>query len=160
MTPEHLLDAIAEDIRAMFAGSRYKNSLGMERAVRVYSQDTPIRDGDDETVDATAPPEPYVVVRMNGGKVEAEGEPMQVQITFVACVCDDAKDRQGFRDALHFIWMIYQRYARNGVVAQKFLIRHPIEWALPETDTHPYYYAGLSMAAEAPAMTMKENPYT
>lgn len=160
MTPEFLLDGIAGDLRDLFDGHTYQNSLGAKQQVRVYTQDTPIRDGDDEAIDTDAPPEPYVVIRMNGGKVDAEGAGMTVNLTFISCVCDDAKDRQGYRDALHLLWMIYQRYTRDGVVAKKFLLRHPIEWALPENDLHPYYYAGLSMTAEAPAMRTKENPYT
>ena len=70
MTQEFLQDAMVADLKELFSHERLKNSLGVEREIQIYPQDVPIRRGDDEAIDKEAPPEPYVVVRLRGGKTE------------------------------------------------------------------------------------------
>lgn len=158
MTQEFLQDAIVADLRELFAEYRLKNSMGVERAVSVYAQDTPIRQGDDEAMDREAPPEPYVVVRTAAGSVGDETAPLVVEIILAVCVCDYDQERQGHRDALHIINEIYRHYAANGTVGKRFTLRYPIRWATGDDDKHPYYYAAMALNFEAPAV-VKEVPY-
>ena len=46
MTQEFLQDAVVEDLQDLFKDYRLKNSLGVERAINIFSYDTPIREGD------------------------------------------------------------------------------------------------------------------
>ena len=99
MTQEFLQDAVVEDLQDLFKDYRLKNSLGVERAINIFSYDTPIREGDDEAADREAPPEPYIVVRIPGGNIQDETAPHVVEVILIACVCDRDKNRQGYRDA-------------------------------------------------------------
>ena len=87
MTQEFLQDAVVADLEQLFRGENLKNSAGVERRIRVYPQDLPIRAGADiepepEPVEEDAPedqpteetepedvPEPYVIVRVPGGEL-------------------------------------------------------------------------------------------
>lgn len=156
MTQEFLLDAVVEDLREFFKDYHLTNSLGVERVINVFPQDTPIREGDDESVDQEAPPEPYIIVRLVNGAIQDETAPHVVEVVLVACVCDRDPNRQGFRDALHIINAVWQHYITRRVVGGRYVVQYPFKWAVPDDDHHPYYYAGMSMTFEAPAVTMEE----
>ncbi len=159
MTQEFLQDAVVEDLESLFQHHRLTNSLGVERAVKVYPHDTPIRQGDDEAQDPEAPPEPYVIVRTMGGSIQDESSPQVVEIVLVICVYDRDPARQGYRDALHIVNEVYRHYASNGVVGKRYVLQYPIRWATPDDDSHPYYFAAMALNFEAPAVT-KEVPET
>lgn len=159
MTQEFLQDAVVEDLKSLFSHYRLINSLGVEREIKVYPHDTPIRQGDDEAQDKEAPPEPYVVVRTMGGNIQDESGPHVVEIVLVIGVYDRDPNRQGYRDALHIVNEIYQHYAANGIVGRRYSLQYPIKWVTPDDDNHPYYFAAMALNFEAPAVS-KEVPET
>ena len=169
MTQEFLQDALVADLAQLFEGETLRNSTGMERHIRVYSQDVPIRAGadiekplEDWEVPEFEPedvPEPYVIVRLPGGEQPAQDQHQIVQVVLVVCVYDPAPDRQGIRDALHIVNTIMHHYGSNGVVGKRYMVQYPIKWVTQEEDTHPYYFAGMALTFEAPAI-FKEVPET
>ena len=171
MTQIFLQDAVVDDLEELFKDYRLTNSLGVEREVRVFRQDTPIREGEDveddlveDTENAAAAedpnvPEPYIIVRLASGEVPAQDENQTVAIVLVVCVCDPDRNRQGYRDALHIVNTILDHYGSDGVVGKKFQVQYPIRWTPGEEDTHPYYFAAVALNFEAPAI-FKEVPET
>ena len=181
MTQEFLQDAMVADLEQLFEGETLKNSAGVERKIRVFPQDLPIRAGADiepepepveEDMEAeqlegkntaeTEPedvPEPYVIVRIPGGELPDQDTPQQVEAILVVCVCDPDPNRQGFRDALHIVNKILTHYGKNGIVGQRHEVQYPIKWVTQEEDTHPYYFAGMALKLAAPAI-FKEVPET
>lgn len=158
MTQESLLDALAEDLAALFQRRRLKSSSGAERPVRVYPQDLPFREGPDET-EADEPPEPYILVRLPSGELPDQDAPHRLDALLVICVQDPSPDRQGYRDALHIVNTILHRYGGNGVVGGRWVLQYPIKWLLQDEDTHPYYFAAMALSFEGPAI-YKEVPET
>lgn len=177
MTQEFLQDAVVADLEQLFRGENLKNSAGVERRIRVYPQDLPIRAGADiepepEPVEEDAPedqpteetepedvPEPYVIVRVPGGELPDQDARQQVEVILVVCVCDPDPGRQGFRDALHIVNTIMTHYGKNGIVGRRYEVQYPIKWVTQEEDTHPYYFAGMALKLAAPAI-FKEVPET
>lgn len=159
MTQEFLQDAVVEDLEDLFGDLRLVNSLGVERAVRVFAQDLPIREGDDEETDPEAPPEPYVLVRLKEGSLPGNGEALTASMVLIICVHDRDPGRQGYRDALHIVNEILLHYGECDVVGGRYQVQYPIKWATQEDDTHPYYFAAMALDFEAPAI-FKEVPET
>ena len=179
MTQEFLQDAVVADLEQLFRGETLKNSAGVERRIRVYPQDLPIRAGadiepepveedleaeqlEDQTTEETEPedvPEPYVIVRVPGGELPDQDARQQVEVILVVCVCDPDPGRQGFRDALHIVNTIMTHYGKNGIVGRRYEVQYPIKWVTQEEDTHPYYFAGMALKLAAPAI-FKEVPET
>lgn len=179
MTQEFLQDAVVADLEQLFRGETLKNSAGVERRIRVYPQDLPIRAGadiepepveedleaeqlEDQTTEETEPedvPEPYVIVRVPGGELPDQDTRQQVEIVLVVCVCDPDPGRQGFRDALHIVNTILTHYGKNGIVGRRYEVQYPIKWVTQEEDTHPYYFAGMALKLATPAI-FKEVPET
>lgn len=150
MTQEFLQDAMVADLKELFAHERLKSSLGVEREIQIYPQDVPIRESDDEAQDKKAPPEPYVVVRLRGGKTESDDDPQIIDAVLVACVYDPDPGRQGYRDALHIINKIYHHYSACAVIGNRWEVLYPMEWTTQEEDTHPYYFTAMSLRIQAP----------
>lgn len=181
MTQEFLQDAVVADLEQLFKGETLKNSAGVEREIRVFPQDLPIRAGADiepepdpveEDLEAeqledknTAEiepedvPEPYVIVRIPGGELPDQDTRQQVEVILVVCVQDPDPGRQGFRDALHIVNTILTHYGENGIVGRRYEVQYPIKWVTQEEDTHPYYFAGMALKLAAPAI-FKEVPET
>lgn len=181
MTQEFLQDAVVADLEQLFKGETLKNSAGVEREIRVFPQDLPIRAGADiepepdpveedleaeQLEDKTAAeteledvPEPYVIVRIPGGELPDQDTRQQVEAILVVCVCDPDPGRQGFRDALHIVNTILTHYGENGIVGRRYEVQYPIKWVTQEEDTHPYYFAGMALTFAAPAI-FKEVPET
>lgn len=159
MTQENLLDAVVEDLKRLFQPYKLANSLGVERAVNVYPQDLPYRTGDDEGTDPEAVPEPYILVRIPSGELPQADSCQTVDVTLVICVYDPDTNRQGYRDALHIVNTILTRYGADGVVGKRYAVQYPIRWVTQEEETHPYYYAGVALTFDAPAI-FKEVPET
>lgn len=157
MTQEFLQDAMVADLKELFAHERLKSSLGVEREIQIYPQDVPIRESDDEAQDKEAPPEPYVVVRLRGGKTESDDDQQIIDAVLVACVYDPDPGRQGYRDALHIINKIYHHYSACAVIGNRWEVLYPMEWTTQEEDTHPYYFTAMSLRIQAPAVH-KEAP--
>lgn len=182
MTQEFLLDAVVADLEQLFKGETLKNSAGVEREIRVFPQDLPIRAGADiepepepvekdleaEQLEDQAPaeetkpedvPEPYVIVRIPGGELPDQDTRQQVEAILVVCVCDPDPGRQGFRDALHIVNKILTHYGENSIVGRRYEVQYPIKWVTQEEDTHPYYFAAMTLTLAAPAI-FKEVPET
>ena len=173
MTQEFLQDAVVADLEQLFKGETLKNSAGVERRIQVFPQDLPIRAGadlepeldpeEDPDLEPEQPPEdvpePYVIVRIPGGELPNQDTRQQVELVLVVCVYDPDPNRQGFRDALHIVNTILTHYGRNGIVGRRYEVQYPIQWVVPEEDTHPYYFAGMALKLAAPAI-FKEVPET
>ena len=173
MTQEFLQDALVADLEQLFKGETLKNSTGVERRIQIFPQDLPIRAGadlepeldpeEDPDLEPEQPPEdvpePYVIVRIPGGELPNQDTRQQVELVLVICVYDPDPNRQGFRDALHIVNTILTHYGRNGIVGRRYEVQYPIQWVVPEEDTHPYYFAGMALKLAAPAI-FKEVPET
>lgn len=158
MTQESLLDALVEDLEKLFSTYTLTNSMGAEREVNVFSQDLPYREDDDET-DPTVVPEPYIIVRLPSGELPGQDANQTIRAVLVICVCDPDTKRQGYRDALHIVNRILTHYGASGVVGKRYVVQYPIQWVTQEEETHPYYYAGMALTFDAPAI-FKEVPET
>lgn len=157
MTQENLQDALVEDLKKLFSTYTLTNSLGDEQTVNVFSQDLPYRE-DDET-DQAVVPEPYIIVRLPSGELPDQDANQTIRAVLVICVYDPDTKRQGYRDALHIVNRILTHYGANGVAGKRYVVQYPIQWVTQEEETHPYYYAGMALTFEAPAI-FKEVPET
>ena len=160
MTPDNLQAALVEDLAQLFDGETFASSAGEARPLRVYAQEVPPMEGWDETDRQQEAPEPYLIVRLLEGSIADPDSPQTVSVVLVICLYDAGDQRQGHRDVLHVIARIVERYGENRVVRPSagltggapFTAQYPIKWALQEDDTRPYYFGGVSLNFEAPAI--------
>ena len=156
-TLSDLEECLSAEFAAIFSQRAFANSLGHRVPLNTFVHSLPIKQGSDEEPADADLPEPYIVSEITGGKRAAEDDPHVASVAVVICVCDDSTARQGHKDALAIIHRILERFEKNPCLAGKFVLQHPLEWSLSDEDTYPYYYGGLLMNFEVPAIE-KEDP--
>lgn len=155
MASQFLQDALKEALEALFRGYRIPNSMGEARDVHVYCQGLPVRQGEDDLEDPALLPEPYIIVRTEGGNAEPD-KPMETDVLLVLCVSDDGLDRQGHRDVLRMIQTIVKRFCEDPIVGRRWELKSPIDWTSQDEDTHPYYFGAVRMEFEMTPIYRKE----
>ena len=74
-------------------------------------------------------------------------------------VIDRDFNNQGHKDVLNIIQKIYERFAKNAILAQKYECVMPIEWALQDEESFPYFFGGMALNFETIPIR-REDPYT
>lgn len=157
MTPAQLQDELVAALESVFGDDDHlKTSNGEFRAPRIYKQDLPTPESnDDEDTDGDEFA-PYIIVRLGDGTFEDWGEALKVNVIFIICTYDPTPDRQGTRDVMSIISRIYRRFASHPH-AGNFTCELPIEWALQnEVETHPYYFGGVEITFKCPGVLIED----
>ncbi|MCL2563602.1 MAG: hypothetical protein FWE08_06165 [Oscillospiraceae bacterium] len=157
MTPTFLLEDMKAELERLFAGHRLRNSLGDEKPIAVHIQDLPIREGPDrdgyadmdvsreQFGEEPKPPEPYILLRAKTGKIEDAEADHHVSVVILMCVADKETERNGHVDVLHLIHRVYERFAKNPVLNDKYIMNYPVDWSTVDEDTYPYYFGGMTL---------------
>ena len=156
-TPFDLQDALCAEINKLFRGFPLKDASGAPTQLKVYAQDLPETETDDE--DGTDPA-PYCIVKLVDGT--AGGGNNTVRVVLVFCVRDAARDRQGHRDILTLLHRVYERFAKNPYLGN-FVFpadeQSAFEWAIQDEDTYPYNIGACKLTFACPII-QKEDPLT
>ena len=104
---------------------------------------------------------PYIIVALNEGSIENESSAQEVSVLLYIGVYDNAENVNGHKDIINIIEKIYERFAKNPVLAKRYVFKYPMTWALQDekedVDTYPYFFGGIEMKFETYAM-VKEDP--
>lgn len=156
-TPFDLQDALCAEINKLFRDFPLKDASGARTQLKVYAQDLPETETDDE--DGTDPA-PYCIVKLVDGT--AGGDTNIVRVVLVFCVRDAARDRQGHRDILTLIFRVYERFAKYPYL-ENFVFpvddNAAFEWAIQDEDTYPYNVGACKLSFHCPTV-QKEDPLT
>lgn len=151
-TPQLCHDALVEMLEELFEGKKYSGQEG-QKPLRIFKQDLPIPEDDDEDVDTNMACAPYIVVQMTEGVIRDDNNPQTVEFSLVICTYDTGMNRQGFWDVSNIKEDIVQRVCSAPYFGGAFTILKPVAWALQQDDTHPYYFGAVTLLCTAPAMT-------
>lgn len=151
-TPQLCQDAMIEMLQELFAGKKYNGQEG-RKALKIYKQDLPIPEDNDEDVDTDKASAPYIVVRMAGGEIKNDNSTQVVEFSIVICAYDEGIKREGYQDVANIKEDIVQRACTAPYFGGAFTILKPIVWAMQQDDTTPYYFGAVSLNCTAPAMT-------
>lgn len=162
MTISNLQDAFVEELQDLFSERKYKKpySENEERvALKVYSQALPksFRLEDEE------PPElslaPYIIVELDEGNSGNTDKAEQVKMRLIICIYDDEENNQGHKDVMEIIEQVKNRFLINPLLKNQYRYNEDegIQWALPDDDTHPYFFGGLDITFEAPTVRKEDD---
>jgi len=175
MIPEFLQDNLIKEIQDIFQGQTFKvPGTDERRELNVYKQEIPFLDAidteqyteeqlenglvDEETLNNAFP---YVLVCVSGGTVPMYDQSISssVNCDLVIGVFDDEHNKQGYRDAMHIINGIVERFAKNPILAKHYVIEEGVEWGLQnyDSDTYPYYFGAVSLPFSIPAPKMESD---
>lgn len=151
-TPQLCQDAMIEMLKELFEGKKYNGQTG-RKPLKIYKQDLPVPEENDEDVDTDAAAAPYIVVQMVGGNILDDDSPQEVEFSLIVCAYDTGTQREGFQDVANIKEDIIQRVCSMPYFGGAFTIKKPITWAMQTEDSHPYYFGVCSLKCTAPAMT-------
>lgn len=141
MTPLELQDELVTEMEVIFKDHVYKTPKGERVPIRVFPQNIPVSETDDEEE-----PIPNITVKLHSGKDDGTRDSFNtISIVIVIGIWDDALDAQGYRDVMNIIQKIYERFHKNPDLNHKAAYKGDFNWILPEEGSYPYYYGACSM---------------
>ena len=141
MTPLDLQDELVEELKRLFSDYLYKKSPGERVAIKVFPQNIPVNETDDEE-----DPIPYIIVRLHKGKDDGTRDSNNtVKLVVIIGLWDDALDAQGHRDVSNIIQKIYHRFQTNPNLNGKAVYSGEFEWELQEDNYYPYSFGACSL---------------
>ncbi|CAJ1003881.1 hypothetical protein [Brevibacillus aydinogluensis] len=152
-TPYLLQKALAEEVRALFSDTRFKNTKGEEVALRVYEQFLPGQLSD-EDIDHF----PYAIVRVQEGSISALSEPETCNVLIFFGFWNNSLDFQGYKDVLNAITRLKIHLFSKRILDSRYRITYPFDWAIDEEEkNHPYYFGGVQTTWELPQVQQEVN---
>lgn len=172
MIATFLQDDLAADLAETFKHFRLKNPQGETASLNIFKQSLPIPTAKDipDTVtdedleegiynaEAEEDPYPYIIVRVEQGTIENIDQEQAVIVNLIIGVIDRDYKNQGHKDVLNIIQKIYERFAKNAILAKKYECVMPIEWALQDEESYPYFFGGMALKFETIPIR-REDPY-
>lgn len=153
MTATLLQEALVKEIGAIFSGELFKDSAGEYGKMKIFEQNLPIREDED------APdPIPYIIVRLETGTTKSGVDPQEVLVTLLIGYFDDSTENRGHKGVLGIIQKIHERFEKEPMLAHQFMFQDPLDWALQDEESFPYYFGAISMTFQTAAIR-KEDKY-
>ena len=156
-----LQDDLIEELQDLFRNEKFKNesydptdeTSQKYVPIRMFSQDLPIESSREDDEDNHFP---YLIVKLDSGKMPDETSAHEVKVVILIGIFDDSNNNQGHRDVLHIINMIYERFAKKPMLKHQYVAKMPFEWALQDENVHPYFFGGIEMSFDIPAVRRED----
>ena len=173
MIATFLQDDLAADLADIFKHFRLKNPQGETVGLNIFKQSLPIPTAKDipDTVtdeeleegkynaEAEEDPYPYIIVRVEQGTIDKIDQEQAVIVNLIIGVIDRDHNNQGHKDVLNIIQKVYERFAKNAILAAKYECVMPITWALQDEESFPYFFGGMALTFETIPIR-REDPFT
>ena len=93
-------------------------------------------------------PYPFCIVKAESGGIFCGGQ--VVSIMLILAVFNDDERNQGQHELLNTIHKIAERFIRNPVLKDKYMLdqENGIKWILDDEDRYPYFVGGMTMKWE------------
>ncbi len=154
MTPLILQDAIKADLETLFMHRRFRAPSGDPTPIHVFRQHVPkLQSENDED------PYPYIIVRLDSGGSDAMAAPHKVAVLLLIGVYYDFTDNTGDDVVLEIIETIQHHYAESPGLNGMFRCVPPFAWTLQDEESFPYFFGGINLTWEIPAIRTKVSDY-
>ena len=124
--------------------------------VTVYKQQLPLIKSSEDDADSFFP---YAVVEVFYGATEGADEPWEVDTEIQVAVHDEDEANQGHEHIAVMCQRIIDRFCAEPLLAEKYYALPKVEWAIPEEDTHPYFFGLIRLAFQVPKIGRRMTDY-
>ena len=154
MTPLMLQDELVEEMKRLFSDYLYKNSLGERVQIKIFAQDIPVKETDDDE-----DPIPYIIVRLKSGSdLGTRDSNNTVDLLIIGGIWDGGLDSQGHRDLMNIFQKVYERFQTNPNLNNKAVYSGNFNWALQDDNYYPYSFGACSLSFNIAAIR-REDPF-
>lgn len=139
-----------------------------DQGLYIFDFEFPTDFGNDEDVDTVAAAAPFILVKAAGWSIDKMEEPELVDMSLIICTYQtpSRNKAEGARDmkapAVLDLYNIMQDLAQHfrvyNVFGDYFNVLLPIDCAIQQDNTSPYYFATVQMDVTCPSMSSENNP--
>lgn len=162
------IDEIAdEELDKLFAGKTFSGQ-GKNKPLNIFDFEFPTDFGNDEDVDTVAAAAPFILVKAAGWSIDKMEEPEMVDMSLIICTYQTPirNKEEGVRDKkapavldlYNIMQDIGQHFRVYNIFGDYFNVLLPIDCAIQQDDTSPYYFATVQMDVTCPSMSSENNP--
>lgn len=152
MNPLILQDELIEELKLMFDGMEFKNTLGERTGLNIFAQNTPMLKSDEEIE-----PVPYIIVHLNDGEQKVRGDSFNiVSIALVISIYDVDSSNQGHRKVVNMIYKIQERFSKNAAL-KTASFTGDFNWTVMDTETYPYFFGACEMSFYIPSIRREDD---
>ena len=147
MNARELQDAVCKDLEQLFRGDSFQTAEGggVTGKIRAFKQNLPrIEAENEETLF------PFIIVRVDSGKIASPTEAHRIRLLLWAGVCDDSPENNGHLGVLEILERIQQHYQESPALGPA-VVADPFEWALQDEESFPFFYGGCYVDFDLPA---------
>lgn len=160
MIATYLQDDLAKELEGLFSDSHYYDVDGNPTSLHVYKQFLPVQgvkdlpegltdeqleEGTYYAAESQEDPFPYIIVRVGQGTIEDPNGAETVYVTLLLGVHDKSYNNQGYKDIMHMIQVVHHRFSKNPVLAHSYECVMPMQWALQDEESYPYFFGGMAL---------------
>lgn len=139
MTARMLQQDLKKEIESLLEHKMFQSPDGTEKKVSVFEQFIPAMQNEDDT-----DPFPYVIVRLESGTIPDIDKMQETVVTLLLGVYDDSGYR-GHDAIMEMMQAIANRFCDDNILAKRYELQHPIEWAMQDEESYPYYFGAMSL---------------
>lgn len=157
---------LAEELRKLFDGKKFSGQ-GAAKPLNVFEFEFPEDFGNDEDVDTLAAAAPFILVKSAGWSIDKMDEPEIIDMSMVICTYQtpsrNRKDGErclkapAVLDLYNIMQDIGQHFRVYNIFGDYFTVLLPIDSAIQQDDTRPYYFATVQMDVTCPSMNSESN---
>lgn len=166
-TPVDAVKRLRKELEKLFAGKTFSGQ-GENKALKFFELEFPTDFGDDEDVDTVAAAAPFILVKASGWSIDKMSEPEIVDMSLIICtyqtpIRNEDENKRAVKapavlDLYNIMQDISQHFRVYNIFGDYFNVMLPIDCAIQQDDTRPYYFATVQMDVTCPSMSSENNP--
>lgn len=166
-TPVEAVKSLHAQLDELFKGKKFSGQ-GEKKALNIFDFEFPTDFGDDDDVDTVAAASPFILVKSSGWSVDKADEPELVEMSLIICTYQSTtrskkeyekiQKAPAVMDLYNIMQDITQYFRTHPVFGGYYDVQLPIDCAIQQDDTSPYYFATVQLDVTCPGMSSESNP--
>lgn len=156
-TPVEAVKAVNQELKKLFEGKKYSGQ-GQRKELKFFEFQFPVDFGNDEDVDTLTAASPFILTKADGWSIDAMDKPEVVDLNLIVCTYDNNYADDAVLDLYNIMQDIAQHFKIHNIIGGYFVVQLPINCALQQDDTSPYYFSSIDMSVTTPVMSNENNP--
>lgn len=164
--PVFLQKALIAEIEKITSGMTFKQPHSEDRtSLKVFPQALPVpskKDYETDYEESIAYEEeeaeeavfkcPWCVVRIDKGDIKGPNANVEVLMGVEFGIFDDDPENQGHSDVENLVWKVYERFAKDPLLAHQYTCECDFSFAHQDEDTFPYFFGAITMTFSYPGI--------
>lgn len=167
MTGLWLQHDLKKELEVIFQDFYLEDMEGRKKSLLIFEQELPVLEAIPESsimpidFNGVAKQEtedklfPHINIKLIEGEI-AENSGNMIKLQLIIGVFDNRQERNGHKDVLNIIQKIEERFAKNRVLNEKYILTYPMRWVLSDEEQYMYYFGGLEMKFETFAIQKED----